>query len=100
MKNDTFLTKEQLYHIRKTWQLFVEGKHPEDEEICVKILRAMETREKMFIRNVYLWSPQKFEEHLADCARDAQMPESYGWVILRFAEGKFGLEKGWIKWRA
>jgi len=98
MKNDTFLQKEQLAHIRKTWQLFVLGKHPEDEEICLRILKALETRERMFIRNVYCWSPQKFEDHLADCARDARLPEGYGWVILRFAEGRFGVEKGWLTW--
>lgn len=96
MRNTLFLTKEQLFHIKQTWQQFLLGKHPDDEEICLHVLKMMEPKERMFMRNVYVTNAMKFDDWMAKCAEKAGIPEAYGWIILRFAEGKFGLEKGWF----
>lgn len=94
--NDLFLTKDQLWNIRKTWQEFLAGHHPEDEMIILKILKYMEPSERVFIKRAYGVSGKQFKENLAISAEEVGIPLDYGWVLLRFAEGKFGLLKGWI----
>lgn len=95
MNNDMFLERQQLGHIRRTFQQYLLGKQTEDGEICVDILKCLTVAERAFLRKVYLPSSCSMDDWVMECAKEAGITRGYGWLILRIAEARFAKAKGW-----
>lgn len=95
--NAPLLNRTQQLYIRKTFQMFFQNRHPDDEHICIEILDKLTVKERIFMRTIYLDVVKKFDERVESCAKKAAIPTAYAWVLLRVCECRYAAKKGWIR---